>query len=321
VRESSRGQWPATAIGALNRPGFLRRMRLYLREMFPVAPRLVMAVLLYASFARVLARLHRWPTTLTVPDLLLGTWSVFATMLVLRLMDELKDLDVDRRLFAFRPVPSGRVLESDIRRTLFVVAGLYAAAHVGAGLAFWTALAVLGYALLMFRWFLVPEIMRPRLLLTLATHNPVVPVLLLHLAVVAAGAQGRGPRDLDGGALLPLLIIYWAPLFAWEIARKIRAPREEDAYVTYSRLLGPGGAVLLAAAAQTLALGLGVWLGHVHGFRPSWLACAGIGWAIAQAAHLRFILSLGLRPDKASSRLRPFAELSLLAVLAAGFFA
>jgi 4-hydroxybenzoate polyprenyltransferase len=297
-------------------PGFARRMRVYLGEMFPVPLRLLMAVLLYASFAKVLARVHQWPVAPTFRELVLGSGSVFATMLVLRLMDELKDREVDRRLFAWRPLPSGRVLESDIRLALFLVSAVFVAAHLGQGLSLWTALGVLGYATLMRRWFFLPDIMRPRLLLTLATHNPVIPVLLLHLVVIAAEARGRGLGDLDADSLVPVIVIYWAPVFAWEIARKIRSPGEEDAYVTYSRLFGPVGAVLLVAGAQTLALALGLRLGHVHGLHAAWLACAGAGWAIAQAAHVRFVL----RPDARSSRLRPFAELFFLAVLLGGLF-
>jgi hypothetical protein len=307
----------AGARDVVARPGFGRRMAVYLREMFPVPARLLMAVLLYASFARMLARLHGWPAAPTVAELLHGSWSVFAIMLVLRLMDELKDGDVDRQLFASRPLPSGRVLESDIRTSLLVVAGAFVATHLGRGLAFWTALGVLGYALLMFRWFFAPALLRPRLLLTLATHTPVIPVLLIHLAVLAASARGRGPGDLDLGALVLLVLMYWAPVFAWEIARKIRSPQEENDYVTYSRLLGPAGAVLLAAAAQALAVGVGLRLGHAHGFHPAWLACAAIGWAVALTAHLRFLL----RPDPHTSRLRAPAELFLLALLVAGLFA
>lgn len=306
--------------GALFGPyhaGFVRRMRLYLGEMFPVPLRLLMAVLLYASFARMLARLHGWPTAPTVRELLLGSGSVFATMLVLRLMDELKDRDVDLWLFASRPLPSGRVLESDIRLALWLVSGVFVVAHLGRGPALWTALGVLGYATLMYRWFFVPALMRPRLLLTLATHNPVIPVLLLHLVVIAAQARGRGLGDLDGGVVMTLVVVYWAPVLAWEIARKIRSRGEENAYVTYSRLLGAEGAVLLVASTQTLALGLGVRLGHVHGLHAAWLACAGAGWTVAQAAHVRFLL----RPDPISSRLRPFAELFLLALLLGGLFA
>src|SRR5258706_2070510 len=271
-------------------PGFARRMRVYLGEMFPVPRRRLMAVLLYASVAKVLARVHQWSLAPTLRELVLGSGSVFATMLVLRLMDELKDAEVDRRLFAWRPLPSGRVLESDLRLALALVSAVFVAAHLGQGLALWTALGVLGYATLMRRWFFLHEVMRPRLLLTLAIHNPVIPVLLLHLVVIAAEARGRGLADLDGGALLPVIVIYWAPVFAWEIARKIRSPGEEDAYVTYSRLFGPAGAVLLVAAAQTLALGLGLRLGPLHGLHPAGLACAGGGWALAPAAHLRFLL-------------------------------
>jgi 4-hydroxybenzoate polyprenyltransferase len=292
-------------------------MRLYLGEMFPVPQRLLMAVLLYASFARILARLHGWPVALTGTELLFGSGSVFATMLLLRLMDELKDRDVDRRLFAARPLPSGRVRESDIRLALVLVIGAFVAAHLGQGLALATALGVLAYATLMFRWFFVPDVMRPRLLLTLATHSPVIPVLLLHLVVTAARARGRGIGDLDARAAVPLIAVYWAPVFAWEIARKIRAPGREDAYVTYSQRIGPVAAVLLVAAAQTLALGLGADLSRLHGFHPAWIACAAVGWTIAQAAHVRFLR----RRDADSSQLRPFAELFLMTMLLGGLFA
>jgi 4-hydroxybenzoate polyprenyltransferase len=235
-------------------------------------------------------------------------------MLVLRLMDELKDQDVDRALFADRPLPSGRVLVSDIRVALVLVSATFVAAHLGRGPALWSALGVLGYAGLMFRWFFVPGRMRPRLLLTLATHNPVIAVLLVHLAVLAAATRGR---RVDGAALAALVVLFWAPAFAWEIARKIRAAEEENAYVTYSRVLGRAGAVSVVAAAQTLALLLAVVLTRRHGLHVAALACVGGGWLLAQAAHARFLL----RPDARSSRLRPFAELFLLSVLLAGLVA
>src|SRR5258708_19997590 len=94
------------------RPGFGRRMRVYLGEMFPVPLRLLMAVLLYASFAKVLARAHQCPLAPTLRELVLGSGSVFATMLVLRLMDDLNAAEVDRRPLPCRPSPSGHPLAS-----------------------------------------------------------------------------------------------------------------------------------------------------------------------------------------------------------------
>ncbi|HEY7511385.1 MAG TPA: hypothetical protein VIG50_14085 [Vicinamibacteria bacterium] len=321
MRDAARVPWglgPAARAEA-GRPiaGFVRRVRAYLREMFPLPPRLGLALLLYAAFARLLARLHGWPTGPGLADLALGAGSALATMLVLRLMDELKDQDVDRALFADRPLPSGRVLVSDIRVSLALVSAAFVAAHLGRGLALWSALGVLGYAGLMFRWFFVPGRMRPRLLLTLATHNPVIAVLLVHLAVLAAAARGRRVGEVEGAALAAVVVLFWAPAFAWEIARKIRAAEEENAYVTYSRVLGRAGAVSVVAAAQTLALLLAVVLTRRHGLHVAALFCIGGGWLLAQAAHARFLL----RPDARSSRLRPFAEVFLLSVLLAGLVA
>ena len=110
--------------------------------------------------------------------------------LILRLMDELKDRETDRELFSDRPVPSGRVLESDIRASLVTVIVLFIGANLWAGAALWTAVCVLGYALLMFRYFFVPRILRKYLLLNLATHNPVIPILLLYVVVLFSTEQG-----------------------------------------------------------------------------------------------------------------------------------
>jgi 4-hydroxybenzoate polyprenyltransferase len=232
-------------------------------------------------------------------------------------MDELKDVDVDRALFPGRPLPSGRVLESDLAGALVLSASLFVAAHAASGLALGTAVVTLGYAVLMFRWFFVPDRMRRSLPLALATHTPVIPLLLLHLVAVFSVSHGLGVRDLCGPAVLALVLVGWAGFFAWEIARKIRAPEEETAYVTYSRLLGAGGAVALAASAQTLSLGLGLWLYARHGFSPAFLPPAIGGYLIALGGHARFLRA----PGSTTSRLRPFAEAQVFGLLLGGALA
>ena len=297
--------------------GPLARLRLYLGEMYPVPQRLPMAAVISVSLATVLARLQGLEVQRVSTTTLLGTWAVFAFLLVLRLMDELKDVEVDRALFPERPLPSGRVRESDLTGALVVVATLFVGAHAGAGPALGTATLVLGYAVLMFHWFFVPERMRPHLPLTLATHTPVIPLLLLHLVTLFTSASGLGARDVPWPAVLVLVGSCWAGFFAWEIARKIRAPEEETAYVTYSHLLGPRGAVMLAASAQTLSVGLGLWLWARHGLSPAFAILAGAGSLIALGGHLRFLRA----PGPGTSRLRPFAEVQIFGLLLGGVLA
>lgn len=301
----------------LPRSGFASRMRLYLAEMHPVAPRSFAALMASASFLTILGRIHGMPSTSWPHGVFLGAWSVFGLMLILRLMDELKDVEVDRALFPQRPLPSGRVLEGDIAFTLGAVVVLYLSAHAGVGYAFWSAVAVLGYAFLMFRWFFAPGFMRPRLLLTLATHTPIIPLLLLHMLVLFAVGQRLGPGQIRWAPSLLVVGLYWALLFAWEVSRKVRSHEEEDAYVTYSRLLGPRGALLLACGAQTLALVAGLHLVRAHGL--SWAFASGLaaGYLVSLLAQARFLL----RPDPRTSRLRPFAEANIFSAFVGGCLA
>ena len=292
------------------------RLRVYFAEMYPLPLRVATASLLGASFTRLLARAHGDRFAPASTETARAAAAVFTLALVLRLMDELKDRDVDRALFPSRPLPSGRVRVSDIVACLGLAVLAWIALHVGSGPAALSAAAVLAYALLMFRWFFAPGWMRPRLLATLATHTPVVPLMLLHLAVLFAtsGACG-GP--LRPAAVALLVGQYWGAVFAWEIARKIRAPEEEDDYVTYSRLLGRGGAVALAASAQSVSVAAGVALTVGAGLRPAALVVLLGGLSLCAFAYARFLL----RPAPAHSRLRPFAEAFSFSTCAWGLLA
>lgn len=290
------------------------RLRAYASEIFPLEQRVPGALLLAASVATLLARLHGLAPRLLAPEVLLGAWAVLALMLTLRLMDELKDADTDRALFPSRPLPSGRVREADIGVALVVVASLFLAAHLGTGLALASAAVVLGYALLMFRWFFAPERIRPSLPLALATHTPVIPLMLLHLVTLFAVSRGLSLRELRWAPALLLVLMCWAGFLAWEIARKVRSPEEEDAYVTYSRLVGARGAVLLAAAAHTLSFACGLALFAAHGLAPGFLLGLVAGYAAALAGYLRFLGS----PSARTSKLRPFAEAQLFGLFVGG---
>ena len=93
---------------------FAERMRTYFGEMLPLPQHLALALFIYLHIAVFARRAHELSTSIVSVHGAIGAASLFALMVILRLMDELKDEDIDRRLFPDRPLPSGRVLRTDI---------------------------------------------------------------------------------------------------------------------------------------------------------------------------------------------------------------
>jgi len=297
----------------LPKKGFLKRMKIYLAEMYPVPTRLLTAALLNISFFSFLERIHDMQTMIFSPSTFIGIWSIFALLLILRLMDELKDGEIDRELFQQRPVPSGKALESDIWFSLAVVIVLYLAANLWVGGVLWMPLVVLGYSLLMFRYFFIPRVLRKYLLLNLATHNPIIPIMLSYLVILFSVERQLPWRNMRWSSIALLIAMYWSMSFAWEIARKIRSQEEENAYVTYSQILGRVGAVLAAGTAQTIAFSIGLYFYWTLSFSKVFLAILSVGYGMTMWGHVRFIL----RPNPVTSKLKPFAERYILSVFIA----
>ncbi|MEE8516190.1 MAG: UbiA family prenyltransferase [Alphaproteobacteria bacterium] len=301
---------------ALALTGFPRRMGIYLAEMYPVFQRFALAALIYGALAVFAGRVHGAPPGFLTVSGAIAVASIFAMHLIVRLMDELKDKDIDARLFPDRPLPSGRVLESDIVIALLLVIALYVAANLWSGAAVWMALGVLGYALLMFRHFFMPAILNDSLPLTVATHNPLFPLIFVYGFAMFAGENGLVFTALAWGPVTLFILMVWATVLGWEIARKIRAPGREDDYVTYSRLFGRTSAVALAAALQATALAIGIWFWLAYSlpwFYPVMLAG---GFALVAWRHVQFLGD----PARHETALRPTAEAYIFMVLAAQIF-
>jgi len=293
--------------------GFLKRMRIYLAEMYPVPIRLLSSALLYVSFAALLGRIHGVHVQILSLFTIVGIWSVFALGLILRLMDELKDKAIDQKLFSHRPVPAGKVFESDIWFSLVTVIALYVFANIWIAGALWMTFLVLKYSFLMFRYFFIPDTLRKHLLLNVATHNPFVPIMLLYILVLFSVEHDLSLIDLDWNSSLCVITGYWAMFFAWEISRKIRSHEEEDQYVTYSRIFGRAGAVLVAVSAQSVTLIIGLYFYWTLSLSGVFLAMILLGYAITMWGHARFLLN----PNPVTSKLKPFAERYILIVLMA----
>jgi len=291
-------------------------MKVYLAEMFPIPLRLASSALLCISFITFLGRIHEMKISIYSRFTFIGTWSIFTLMLILRLMDELKDREIDKELFSDRPLPSGKVLESDIRFSLLGLMILYLVGNMFLAQTFWMAVFVLGYSLLMFKYFFIPRILRRYLLLNLMAHNPIIAIMLFYLVSLFSVEHGLNLRNLKWPSTLLLIAMYWTMFFAWEIARKIRSREEENAYVTYSQIFGPLGAVFIAGGAQTIGFLIGLNFFFELSLPKAFLAILLIGYGMTIWGYILFII----KPNPVTSKLKPFAERYILSVLGAHIF-
>jgi hypothetical protein len=213
-------------------------------------------------------------------------------------------------------VPSGRVFKADIKGTLAGAIILYIGAHVFAGVAPWTALFVLGYSVLMFKRFFAPEVLRQSLIVTLVTHNPIVPLMLAQCFVIFAADHGLALNELRWDLIVPFIVMLWLPLLAWELARKIRCPEEETAYVTYSRLFGYMGAVVLSGGVQTIAFCIGLYFWSRFSLSWAYLGVLTLGLGLTYLGYFRFLL----HPSPQTAKLKYYAVAFLVCTKLAQLF-
>jgi 4-hydroxybenzoate polyprenyltransferase len=214
-----------------------RRVMVYLKEMYPVAPRLGLAALLFFEIYFLVLLTNRAETgpVRVGGQEAVGAVTIFAFLLSLRVADDFKDHETDKRLFPERALPSGRVQRRDLALLLVVVdvpvVALNLALMNNPG---WFAfLAVYGTAMSM--WFFAKAKIQPNLPLALVTHNPVQIVMNLYVISFACYKYGVPLATLPNAAIA--LTLYF-PGLIWEIARKVRAPEDETDYTTYSKLFG-----------------------------------------------------------------------------------
>ena len=233
--------------------------------------------------------------------------TVFCLFLVFRLSDELKDVATDRALFPHRPLPSGRVLRSDV----MVMMGLAVATVIGLNAhrapALLAALLVVGYVLLLHIYLFIPRFLKARPVLNLAVHKPVFAAIAFY-ATTAATALDDRPLGSPEPSLVGLFVLsIWLPFLSWELLRKVAGGMVRPDYDVYAPVLGRHGSLLIAVAAQTLAFVLFLVLATRLGLPAAAVSVALLGCLYAGFGYAGFALA----PRRGAKRLKHSAEVFL----------
>ena len=212
-----------------------KRLAIYFREMYPLLPRLGLAAIMFFEIYFVLL-LNTGVKTFQIGfQEFIGVFTIFVFLMILRIADDFKDYETDRRLFPERALPSGRVFKKDLAVVLTVIVtvsvllNLFFMNNQG-----WFLFLYI-YGTLMSFWFFKKDKIQNSLPLALVTHNPVMMILNIYTITFVCYKYGLPLLSLP--TILLAFTMYF-PSLIWEISRKIRAPKDETEYVTYSKLFG-----------------------------------------------------------------------------------
>lgn len=213
----------------------LRRLHIYFKEMYPVIPRLLLGFIVFGEIYFIIL-LNYGITDFNIGGQeLIGGYTVFAFLMWLRIADDFKDYETDKVLFKDRPLPSGKVKKKDLIIACSVVQAVAVILNIlfMNNLLFFMVLYFYGF--LMSKWFFKKKKIQSSLPLALVTHNPVQ--LFVNIFTISFTCIKYQLNPVSLTTFLVLWTLYF-PSLIWEVSRKIKAPREENDYTTYSKLFG-----------------------------------------------------------------------------------
>ena len=212
-----------------------KRLHKYFKEMYPIIPRLLLGFIVFGEiYFIMLLNYGVTDFSLGIQEIV-GGITIFGFLMFLRIADDFKDYETDKKLFPDRAFPSGKVKKTDLNIVVaidLVVLTVLNAVFMNNFLFF---LFLMTYGVLMSMWFFQKHKISKSLPLALVTHNPVQMVLNLYVISFCCIKYSLQPFTLV--SFLVLMTLYF-PALIWEVSRKIRAPKDETEYTTYSKLFG-----------------------------------------------------------------------------------
>ena len=236
------------------------RLWRYQAERFPLAgyaPLIAAFTFASVSYSRTARRVAGLPDAegfVGWPLFLAGTFTSLACFAMLRVLDEHKDADVDRRWRPELPVPRGLVTLGELRGAgAALVAAVVALNALLAPVLLLPLALVAAWAALMTKEFFVREWLRAHLGAYLVTHMLVMPMIDAYTTGIDWLVAGRHPPN----GLPWFLAATFANGVLVEIGRKLRAPAgEREGVDSYTRAWGVRAAPLAWLAVLFAAAGI-----------------------------------------------------------------
>jgi len=213
----------------------LKRLHIYMKERYPLVARLILGLIVFLEIHFIIL-LNEGVTSFNIGiQEFVGAYTVFAFLLWLRIADDLKDFETDKILFPDRPLARGAVYKKDVMILCVIVQAIAVVLNVVFmnNMIFFCILYAYGY--LMSKWFFQRAKIQPSLPLALVTHNPVQ--MFVNLYIISFTVIKYGLRPFTITTVMTLWTLYF-PALIWEVSRKIKAPKDENDYTTYSKLFG-----------------------------------------------------------------------------------
>ena len=138
-------------------------------------------------------------------------------------------------MFPDRPLASGRTEIKDVVISCFIfeIIAIILNYIFMPNFIFFIVLYIYGY--LMSKWFFQRKKIQPSLPLALITHNPVQ--MIINLYIISFTVIKYNLDFINLTTIMTLFTLYF-PALIWEVSRKIKNPKEENDYTTYSKLFG-----------------------------------------------------------------------------------
>ena len=158
-----------------------KRLHIYFKERYPIIPRVAVGLIVFAEIYFIIL-LNNGVTQFSIGiQEFVGAYTVFAFLMWLRIADDLKDYETDKKLFKDRPLASGRTKIKDVMIACTIVEAIAVILNVifMNNLIFFVILYAYGY--LMSKWFFQKDKIQPSLPLALITHNPVQAIVNLYV--------------------------------------------------------------------------------------------------------------------------------------------